>query len=92
MSSFPPSFIRPYENTSEVRDLTKVPLYRIGWENSLGGSPYSNQFRAHRKYMSRIIGSKNVAAQFNDLQVVEVGHFLLRVLENPDGLVEHIRK
>ncbi|KAJ9267651.1 hypothetical protein DTO212C5_5890 [Paecilomyces variotii] len=64
----------------------------IGWENSLGGSPYSNQFRAHRKYMSRIIGSKNVAAQFNDLQVVEVGHFLLRVLENPDGLVEHIRK
>lgn len=42
--------------------------------------------------MSRIIGSKNVAAQFNDLQMVEVGHFLLRVLENPDGLVEHIRK
>ncbi|KAL1860863.1 hypothetical protein Plec18170_001377 [Paecilomyces lecythidis] len=64
----------------------------VGWENSLGGSPYSNLFRAHRKNMSRIIGSKNVAAQFNDLQEVEVGHFLLRVLANPDDLVEHIRK
>lgn len=42
--------------------------------------------------MSRIIGSKPAAAQYNMLQEAEVGHFLLHVLDNPDGLVDHIRK
>lgn len=42
--------------------------------------------------MSRIIGSKSLASQFNALQEAEVGHFLLRVLEKPEELVDHIRK
>ncbi len=42
--------------------------------------------------MARIIGSTSVAAQFDALQEVEVGHFLLHVLEKPEDLVDHIRK
>lgn len=42
--------------------------------------------------MSRIIGSKGLASQFNKLQEGEVGHFLLHLLEKPGSLVEHIRK
>jgi hypothetical protein len=67
-------------------------LSRLGWENSLGLSPYNNRFRAYRKNMSRIIGSKVLASQFNALQEAEVGHFLLHVLEKPEDLLQHIRK
>lgn len=64
----------------------------MGWENSLGLSPYNSRFKTYRKNMSRIIGSKPAAAQFNDLQEAEVGHFLLHVLRSPDDLFDHIRK
>ncbi|KAF1811944.1 putative cytochrome P450 oxidoreductase OrdA-like protein [Eremomyces bilateralis CBS 781.70] len=64
----------------------------VGWENSLGLSPYNNRFRAYRRNFARIIGSKPLAAEFNGLQQTEVGHFLLHVLDKPDDLVDHIRK
>ncbi|KAM5350245.1 hypothetical protein ACJ41O_006750 [Fusarium nematophilum] len=65
---------------------------RLGWENSLGLCPYNDRFRTHRKNMSRIIGSKTAAAQYNTLQEAEVGHFLLHMLDNPDDLMNQIRK
>lgn len=64
----------------------------VGWENSLGLSPYNNRFRTYRKNMAQLIGSKTSAAQFNGLQQEEVGHFLLHVLERPQDLIEHIKK
>jgi len=64
----------------------------LGWENSLGLSPYNNNFRTYRKNMARIIGSKASASEFNELQEEEVGHFLVKVRENPDALLQHIRK
>ncbi|KAH7308648.1 putative cytochrome P450 oxidoreductase OrdA-like protein [Stachybotrys elegans] len=64
----------------------------LGWENSLGLSPYNKRFRTYRKNMSRIIGSKASAAQFNALQEEEVGHFLLHLLEDPEKLVTYIKK
>lgn len=64
----------------------------MGWENSLGLSPYNNRFRALRKNMSRVIGSQAAAARFNPLQEKEASHFLLHLLEDPDKLSEHIRK
>lgn len=64
----------------------------LGWENSLGLSPYNNRFRTYRKNMARIIGSKLSASQFNELQEEEVGHFLLKIREDPDSLLQHIRK
>ncbi|EEU37635.1 uncharacterized protein NECHADRAFT_53484 [Fusarium vanettenii 77-13-4] len=64
----------------------------LGWENSLGLSQYNDRFRTYRKNMSRIIGSKTAAAQHNTLQEAEVGHFLLHVLDNPEDVVNQIRK
>ncbi|KAF2813396.1 putative cytochrome P450 oxidoreductase OrdA-like protein [Mytilinidion resinicola] len=64
----------------------------VGWEKSLGLSPNNHRFRTYRKNMSRIIGSKGLASQFNALQEAEVGHFLLHVLAKPRDLLEHIRK
>lgn len=64
----------------------------MGWENSLGLSPYNNRFRALRKNMSKVLGSQTSSARFNPLQEREVGHFLLHLLDDPNNLTEHIRK
>ncbi|KAH6995360.1 cytochrome P450 [Ilyonectria destructans] len=64
----------------------------IGWGDSLAFSQYGDRFRTYRKNMSRIIGSKSSAGHYNKLQEAEVGHFLLHVLKNPDGLVDHIKR
>ncbi|KAH7142853.1 cytochrome P450 [Dactylonectria estremocensis] len=64
----------------------------IGWGDSLAFSQYGDRFRTYRKNMSRIIGSKSSAGHYNKLQEAEVGHFLLHVLENPDALVDHIKR
>ncbi len=80
--------IRPHHVFRE----TNIAWNRLGWENSLGLSQYNDRFRTYRKNMSRIIGSKTAAAQYNTLQEAEVGHFLLHVLDNPEDLVNQIRK
>ncbi|KAH8696732.1 putative cytochrome P450 oxidoreductase OrdA-like protein [Talaromyces proteolyticus] len=62
-----------------------------GWENSLGLSPYNSRFRALRKNMTKVLGSQVASTRFNPLQEVEAGHFLLRVLNDPENFTEHIR-
>ncbi|KAK5630396.1 hypothetical protein RRF57_006111 [Xylaria bambusicola] len=64
----------------------------VGWENTIGMSPYNKRFRAMRKNLARVIGSNSAVAQFGDLQAAEVGHFLLHVLRSPENLLDHIRK
>ncbi|KAL2871204.1 cytochrome P450 [Aspergillus lucknowensis] len=66
-------------------------VHRVGWNDSLAMQTYSDTFRAYRKAMHRVLGTKNAVAQFNDLQDVEVRRFLLRVLERPGDLIQHIR-
>ncbi|KAI3577934.1 cytochrome P450 [Fusarium oxysporum f. sp. albedinis] len=44
----------------------------VGWENSLGFSPYNDRFRTYRKNMARIIGSKRAAAK-------EAGSVILKI-------------
>ncbi|OLN81903.1 O-methylsterigmatocystin oxidoreductase 2 [Colletotrichum chlorophyti] len=64
----------------------------VGWEHGTGGAPYNERFRVHRKHISRIIGSKTTAAQYNKMQEAEAGHFLLHLLEKPDDFVDHIKR
>ncbi|KAM5368099.1 hypothetical protein ACJZ2D_009703 [Fusarium nematophilum] len=64
----------------------------IGWGDALAFSQNGDRFRTYRKNMSRIIGSKSAAGQYNDLQEAEVGHFLLHVRDDPDHLVDHIKR
>ena len=64
---------------------------RVGWEDILAMQTYSDSFRAYRKALHRVLGSKATVALFNPLQEVEIRRFLLRVLDRPDDLVQHIR-
>jgi len=64
----------------------------VGWEHVFAMLPYSDRLRAYRKNVHGVIGSKWVISQFDDLQDVEVRRFLLRVLDKPMDLLQHIRK
>jgi hypothetical protein len=57
----------------------------------MSGQPYSNRLRAYRKNVGRLLGSQAGVSRFYPLQEVEVGRFLLRVMEKPDDLLQHIR-
>ncbi|TDL20082.1 cytochrome P450 oxidoreductase OrdA-like protein [Rickenella mellea] len=64
-----------------------------GWENSLPLLTYgSPRFRAYRKNLSQIIGTKSAISKFSLLEEEETRTFLKRVMDNPGGLLGHIRK
>lgn len=48
--------------------------------------------RQTRKNLYQEIGSNNSVASFNEVQVVEVGRFLLRLMNDPENFEQHIRK
>jgi hypothetical protein len=64
---------------------------RVGWDNALIFQQNSKRFREERKHLHRLLGTKAAASEFNSLQNVEVGRFLLRLLEKPEDLLQHIR-
>ncbi|OCB88748.1 cytochrome P450 [Sanghuangporus baumii] len=63
----------------------------IGWENQLAMQPYTNHFRAYRKNIHSVVGTKSAVSQFYQLQDMEVRRFLLRILNEPSKLLHHIR-
>ncbi|PYH85331.1 cytochrome P450 [Aspergillus uvarum CBS 121591] len=63
----------------------------VGWSQSVALSPYSERLRIHRKSTMRVFGSPTAASRFEPMQEKEAAHFLARILESPDDLVEHIR-
>ncbi|KAK8103562.1 cytochrome P450 [Apiospora kogelbergensis] len=62
-----------------------------GWKYMLALRPYGNGMRAVRKFLHSGVGTKASLAQYADLQEVEVRRFLLRTLERPKELRDHIR-
>ncbi|OTA98840.1 hypothetical protein M426DRAFT_101140 [Hypoxylon sp. CI-4A] len=64
----------------------------IGWGSTLGLMPYGDKYRRYRKRAARLIGNTTASARYVDVQEVEVGHFLLHLLESPEELVTYIRK
>jgi len=57
----------------------------------MAGLLYNNRFREYRKQAHQVLGTTKLVSQFNTLQDIEIRRFLLRVLENPQDLVYHIR-
>ncbi|KAI1132575.1 cytochrome P450 [Nemania abortiva] len=64
----------------------------IGWEKTIGISPYNKRYQSMRKGLNRFINSNTAATKFYDIQHTESAHFLLHVLNSPENLHEHIRK
>lgn len=53
--------------------------------------PYDRVFRAHRKLMHQQLGTMVATSQFNDIQEIESHRFLLRCLNSPHRLPEHLK-
>ncbi|PYI11227.1 flavonoid 3-hydroxylase [Aspergillus sclerotiicarbonarius CBS 121057] len=71
----------------------KLPIAELsGWDKTLGLLPYSNRFRAYRKATARDLGSATVVDKFNGIVDKEVHRFLLRAIQSPSNLVDHLRK
>jgi hypothetical protein len=62
-----------------------------GWSNVLSSQKNDDRFRAYRKQIYQVMGSKTALAKFIPLQDVEVSRFLLRTMQKPEELVQHIR-
>ncbi|KAF4498982.1 O-methylsterigmatocystin oxidoreductase [Fusarium agapanthi] len=64
----------------------------VGWDKTLSFLPYNDQLRSHRKKAHLCLKSEASIKVNDDIQEIEVGHFLLHLLRDPDRLVEHIQK
>ncbi|KAI1047620.1 hypothetical protein LB505_012637 [Fusarium chuoi] len=64
----------------------------VGWDKTLSFLPYNDQLRSHRKKAHLCLKSEASIKSNDAIQEIEVGHFLLHLLRDPDRLVEHIQK
>ncbi|KAH8690781.1 cytochrome P450 [Talaromyces proteolyticus] len=63
----------------------------VGWDKALSSQNYTPLFRAYRKAVGRVMGSRKSVAQFDGLQEMESEKFLLRLLKQPENFKKHIR-
>lgn len=62
-----------------------------GWKYMLALRPAGSAMRAIRKFLHGAVGTKAALGNYAELQETEVRRFLLRVLEQPEALRDHIR-
>lgn len=62
-----------------------------GYGNIVLCQSYTRDFRRNRKFLHQELGTKVSAAQFHEIQEVEVSRQLVRALEEPESLVEHFK-
>ncbi|PLB45030.1 flavonoid 3-hydroxylase [Aspergillus steynii IBT 23096] len=83
-----------FEKRSAVHSARpEFPMAELsGWDQALSLLQCTPLFRTHRKALHRELGTTAAVARFNDIVDVEVRKFLLRVIQAPNQLMEHIRK
>ncbi|KAK7986992.1 cytochrome P450 [Apiospora saccharicola] len=62
-----------------------------GWKYMLALRPADRGMRAIRKFLHGAVGTRAALGNYAELQETEVRRLLLRVLEKPEGLRDHIR-
>ena len=64
----------------------------VGWKKALALTQYGPRFRESRKFMGRLMGTRESVAKFAPLQERETAKCLARVMTDPGSLVHQIRK
>lgn len=62
-----------------------------GYGGYVTSQSYNQNFRLQRKLMHQQLGTKKIVDQYSPIQRVETGCLLLRVLEQPEKLIDHFR-
>ena len=71
--------------------LTMLGEY-MGWNNTLGLSPYGDKFKEYRRLLHKFMGTKASIEGFFPLQERETKNFLKQVLRDPGRIQDHIRR
>ncbi|TFY75248.1 hypothetical protein EWM64_g8764 [Hericium alpestre] len=64
----------------------------VGWKNVLVLTPYGDRFKAYRRMMHRIIGTRAAMDQYNPIMEAETHKSLARLLTAPQDFRAHLRK
>ncbi|KAI0322765.1 cytochrome P450 [Amylostereum chailletii] len=64
----------------------------VGWRDVLVLLPYNDKFKACRRMMHHVIGTRASVDQFQDTLEVETQHAIRRLINEPDNYVGPIRK
>lgn len=62
-----------------------------GYETVMVCQGYNSTFRHHRKLLHQELGTRASAAQFRDVQEIEVSRQLVRMLNEPENFLEHFK-
>ncbi|KAL4865823.1 hypothetical protein BDV12DRAFT_173973 [Aspergillus spectabilis] len=81
------------KKSSVHSDRPDMPFAALaGWGDGSAILRYGKRVHAYRRNMYREIGTKAGVARFQHTQDIEVGRFLLRMLDAPQRLTKHARK
>ncbi|KAJ5450230.1 uncharacterized protein N7458_006679 [Penicillium daleae] len=82
------------EKRSAIHSLRRQQTFAdmSGCDEILGALRKPEHVRQTRKNIYQEIGSNKSVSSFNEVQQAEVARFLLRVLDTPEKLQQHIRK
>ena len=64
----------------------------VGWKNTLVLVPYGERFRNYRRLAHQLFGNASLMKGFHPIEELETHRFLKRLLANPEGFSEHVRK
>lgn len=65
---------------------------RVGFDRWLTSfKHYDNELKTHRKLIHNLIGTHAAMERFEELEEIETRRFLLKVLNGPDNILDHIR-
>ncbi|OGM48730.1 O-methylsterigmatocystin oxidoreductase [Aspergillus bombycis] len=73
---------RPHLPIAEITD----------WKDTLGLLPYNSWFRAYRKALHQEMGTIASISKYHNIIDMETHRLVFRILDNPDDLIQHIRK
>ncbi|KAM0260067.1 hypothetical protein ACHAQJ_002991 [Trichoderma viride] len=62
-----------------------------GFSSFLPAMQYHDKFRQHRKFIHQQLGTKALASRFNGIQDIESKRLLLRVMNDPQNYIEHLK-
>lgn len=74
------------------KSLNNLSCVRVGFDRWLTTFKfYNDEFKLHRKLFHNYIGTRSAMKKFEQLEEIETRRFLLRVLNDPNGFIGHIR-
>lgn len=78
-------------NIYSDRPVSTMAMELIGWHFTSSLVPYNNLWRRHRKLLHQSLNVRDLA-NHRHIQVDEVNKFLPRVVENPNHIIEDVKR